>query len=463
MVLLLVILFALLHTPYVQERVAQYVLSSVIAKTDGKLRVGKASFDIYKGVRLESLELTDAFQDTLLTIGQLGLNPRNTLISFISGDLKVNDITISDVFIKVEKKAGEDSSNWAGFISAFTTNSESKARSPRSGFDLSQMVLSHVHLIYHDEVTGVDLNASFNRWELEIDQWSFTDTVSMSIARWVLNEPEVHVHRKIQNIKTTSPEAYEKQAIAPAMDLIIRNFDIVNGNFTLVEESDEVVRNREFSDLDLGLSNLVYQNQNNWTVRVDEVSGQADEGLINHLGIARLSKVNDKIAVNSAFLRTPGSLVKLDAEVTDIPDITDWSTYNLNVKVASSVVRLSDLFGIIPALRDEFQHEVIATRPIQLKGNYLIGKDAIDGKNIDIWINGKHHFVGDGMIANLSSSAPLSLDVHVRDLKTDVSDLSKLYSKIPVIEELNRMGTVFFVGDFKGLSEGLYGVGLAEV
>ena len=443
-VLLLFFFFiAILHIPAVQNKIANFATSKVIDKSGGTISIGQSKFDLNKGMQMEDVVLISSDSDTLMTIRNLSLSPKSTLLTLINR-LEFNDFNVVGVDIRISRKKEDAETNWEQFINSMG-GSDNNDGSAGFSIPLSNLELYDLTIDYYDHKEDKSIKGAIAGVELSLHA---IDAEKIDVEKILLIEPRLKIDNFLpsNSPKDTDADNVEPQETLPS--IFIEELAIVNANLGL---NNMKLRSFEkLSNLDLLLKEVRFKNVEDWSVQIEDISGSNGVVDINHLGINQVTRVNENLSLNGAFFRLKDSYLSFDVAFTELKDFKQVFDSRAEVELNTSRVKLEDLFPLIPSLESDFKNEPLATQFLQIEGDYIVSRTDISGDDIKIWLGETHFFEGRGVFTKTGSYNESLLNFEVTQLSTDLNVLDRDINMINIPAELKRLGLVNFNGTFDG-------------
>lgn len=168
------------------------------------------------------------------------------------------------------------------------------------------------------------------------------------------------------------------------------------------------------------------------------------------------------IKLDELKITTPESEITTDltfkySHYRDFNDFID--KVKLNAEFDHSTLELSDLAYFAPTLKGLYKSIVITGK--------VTGKvSALKGKNMDIFLGGSTHYIGDFSFTGLPNFDETLIHLNVEKLSTNYADLKELplppfdqNRKLNVPLNFSKLGNVNFKGTFTGLYNDFYAYG----
>ena len=178
-VLLFILIFLIIQIPAIQNKIVRYVTSLVSDKTHTKVEISHVSISFPKSVVVEGLYLEDLNKDTLLFAGKAKINM--TLYGLLSSKINISSIALEDATVKLHSAKTDPLFNYNFLLTAFsdTTNQVVADTSAQSKwtFSLDDVSLKNIRFSYNDEYAGMNIFATLQNSELNLDGIDFEKSV----------------------------------------------------------------------------------------------------------------------------------------------------------------------------------------------------------------------------------------------------------------------------------------------
>lgn len=460
--LLLVIFFilALLHVPPIQKKVANFAASQLIKKSGGHITLNNATFDIYQGVVLDRIILTDLNSDTLMTINKVNISPKSTLLSLVSR-LRFNDLNVEGLSINILRKYGDQNSNWQQFLASLE-NDDKKTGEPTNLF-FSHFELFNVNVSLIDEPNGIEALGTIEGLEVEIKD---VDSTQFWVKRMAAIRPQLVLQKCPseygRNAQPATPTQTDSIKTVVLPSFRIDEFSVLDAHFSGQLNDERKTQTLELTDFTVLLSDVVFNQIDDWSLSVNDISGINEAYNLKHLGINQIKRRSTDLIIDHAFLRIDDTFLDFTAVIQDLPQLDQIGDASAMIEMRQSKLKLSDLFPIIPSLEVKLQQEPMAMKYVELSGLYKLSKDEISGNAINLWLNGKHHFEGNGVFNPKSIFSESLLNVRIKKFTSDLVQLDQDIAAVTVPEELLRLGKVDFSGNFDGFLNDFVAQGLLK-
>src|SRR5580658_374135 len=156
-VLVLLILFFLVQTPFVQNFIRGKAEKYLSRKLKTRVRIGGLEVGLFQSVQLTNVYVEDRRQDTLLSVGLIDVRVR--MLALLHHHLDIGLVHLADVTAKISRKAPDTEFNFQFIIDAFSgpPSPKAKAAGQPMKIDLKELELDKVRFVYLDTVSGNDV------------------------------------------------------------------------------------------------------------------------------------------------------------------------------------------------------------------------------------------------------------------------------------------------------------------
>ena len=444
--LFLFVLFALLHVPAIQSFITNRVIQKLTENVEGKVSIESAQLNIYEGVVVNGILISGTENDTLLTAQYANISPRSTLLALVNNDLSLNDISLRGVDVYLRRSEQDESFNWQKFIGENQNKRASNNQAP--DIDLSSIRIGDFSIKIDDFKKKEFTEMSFSSFEIDINDMSLDSIIELDISRILLLRPQYSFTFFEDEGVDEIVEKKESANIAPDFPIFrIGQLVVIDGNY---RSARRLAEDLVVEDADLNISDFTFQDINNWRLRLNELSGRTQRDEISFGAIEGVVNENGSLNIDNAMVNINKSRLKFDASAQIGDLLNDLKYSNIKLELRPSIVYLNDAFTLIPDLERSFQNDPLATTRIQLGGLIDIINDTYTGKNLAVWVNGNHHFLGDIYFKQLPDFDQSVLNANVRQFRSNLADLSKLSEKFVIPKDLERLEDIEFVGSFDG-------------
>ena len=445
--LVLLILFLILHIPAVQNKIAQVVTNRLTRSSPIDVAFTAASFSVYSGVQVDSVVLRNRdTQEKLLEVGSLGISPRTTLLSLLSGEVKISDVSLSGTKIWLTRKRSVSEFNWSSVFDPKDIDTVSV--SEQQLIDVSRLRLDDVYILYDDEHQVDSVEIRLSTLQLDADKIEVGRTIEVMLSQLILERPSIDVYKVRDSILVTIPKDAKRtsnqDSLTMSVDVI--KLIVIDGSYQRWDKEGKLVD--QYKDMDLLMRDLSITDPDNWRATVDDVSIESQELDINHITVQEARMVKGSLYLNKTSLVLDKSRLDFDLEIESLKKPIDEMSIALSLR--PSKLRLDEFFPINPDLKKALYDEPFAAKMIQIQGEFAYAHGNINARQLAVWINGLHHIQGDIDFTPHREIERSLLSVELVALHSDLEDLERITKRLDIPDELERLGHIQFEGSFDG-------------
>src|SRR5580658_3733963 len=157
-VLVLLILFFLVQTPFVQNFIRGKAEKYLSRKLKTRVRIGGLEVGLFQSVQLTNVYVEDWRQDTLLSVGLIDVRVR--MLALLHHHLDIGLVHLADVTAKISRELPDTAFNFQFIVDAFAGAPSAKPDTTTGTpmkIDLKELQLDRIRFVYRDTVTGSDV------------------------------------------------------------------------------------------------------------------------------------------------------------------------------------------------------------------------------------------------------------------------------------------------------------------
>lgn len=257
--LLLILLFIIIQTPWGENIVRKQAADYLTQKFKTKISIGKISYKLPNHIQLSDVFIADKGNDTLVYLHNLALDWKAQDILFRK-QITVTDLTIDGLDASIYRRAKDTDFNYQFIIDAFSSvpAAQDKPVAKDTGssgfsFDVHKINLSHIRFRYDDTAGGVLFAAVLGKAFLR------PTLIDLNHSRYALNELEVSDvdARFISNSSHLPPEPPDTSAASP-FRIAVKSIALNDARFVMLSQPDSMYLNSfvgkfqgELKDFDL--------------------------------------------------------------------------------------------------------------------------------------------------------------------------------------------------------------------
>ena len=156
--IILLILFFLIQTPFVQNIVRGKVENYLSRKLKTRVRIGGLDIAFFRSVTLRNVYVEDRQRDTLVSAGLIDVQVR--MLGLLNHHLDIGQIHLEDVTAKIRRELPDTAFNFQFIVDAFAGAPSAKPDTTTATpmkIDLKELQLDRIRFVYRDTVTGNDV------------------------------------------------------------------------------------------------------------------------------------------------------------------------------------------------------------------------------------------------------------------------------------------------------------------
>jgi hypothetical protein len=250
-------------------------------------------------------------------------------------------------------------------------------------------------------------------------------------------------------------------------DISFSEVTCVNTAFVFRNEHDTVITTG-INFVDLGISSIngrftdITIQQDTIRGTIEYLSALEKSGFVlkNLSTYVKVSPVG--VRLDELKVRTPESDIATDLtfKYKAYKDFNDFiNKVKLNAEFDHSMLEMNDLAYFAPGLKGLYKN-------ITITGKVSGKVSDLRGKNMDIFLGGSTHYIGDFAFTGLPNFDETLIHLNVESLSTNYTDLKQLplppfdeYHKLDLPSNVAKLGNIKFKGTFTGLYNDFYAYG----
>lgn len=157
--IILLIIFFLIQTPFIQNIVRGKVETYLSRKLKTPVRIGDLSIVFFRRVTLKDVYIEDRQRDTLLSAGLIDVQLR--MLGLLHHDLDIEKIGLGNVTVKIGRQLPDTAFNFQYIVDAFSGPPSAKPDTSSGQpmrIGLKELVLDRIRFVYRDTVTGNNMD-----------------------------------------------------------------------------------------------------------------------------------------------------------------------------------------------------------------------------------------------------------------------------------------------------------------
>lgn len=267
--LFIVVIFLLLLTPPVQRFLSSRAENYLEKRLGTEVEIGRVGFGLSGNVVLKDIYVEDKTKDTLIAGGTI--KGRINFLKLFSNELRVKDLQLSDITLRVKRILPDTVYNFQFIIDAFapkTVSTDTSSSTPMV-FDVNTISLKNADVIYKDVITGSDMFAKVGDLAIDIDEFD-PNLSRYDIPTILARDIQVGIR---QDKPIITPEPLSKDIAearaAGSIDLALGNIAFQNVDIHYINAVSAVSGNVHLGELKTSARNLDFANNR---IYLDELS-----------------------------------------------------------------------------------------------------------------------------------------------------------------------------------------------
>lgn len=249
--LLLVAISLAIQIPAIQNKIVQKAVAFLKEKIHTEVRLRHVSLSFPKRVELEGLYVEDQANDTLLYIGNLGVD--TDLWALTDKTIELNQVQFDTLVATLKRPAQDSTFNFDYIIQAFAgdttdTTPEDTTSTPWQ-FAVESVGLTQTRVAYLDTYNGNELYASVGELEVSTNDFDL-NTMTIHVDNVKLSNADVSftLLRK-QAVRTSTSIAEPADTTATALpDLDVKSIDLHDIRFAFNDYNTRQVINADVAE-----------------------------------------------------------------------------------------------------------------------------------------------------------------------------------------------------------------------
>jgi len=458
-ILLVLILWLLIQTPYVQNRLVDYATKTISKNLNIPISIGSVNFSLFNKFAINDVLVRDRSKDTLLHAGKVRLNISDWF--FLKKDIVISYAGLEDVYINTYRK--DSTWNYKFILDALSSGKPSSGKPTDLKLDIAKLDLKKIRYKVKDEWRGEDQDLSIAKLLFSAALIDLKKK-KIQLNDLAINKPNFSLYQyKGRRPKSLIPKT-EKRINGtlywnPAQwQITASSISLQSGSFkTDLETKRDAYdyfdgAHMHFSAINAGIKNLRLDNDSLFgelSLKTKERSGFEVSSLV-----ANVRMDPTIMAFTNLSIETPYSKIGNDFSMGYeyfIDDMADFvNKVRMEGNITNSNVNLRDIAFFAPALK---------------------------GENISLGLNGKvtgpvRDLMAKAMRIEYGNLTALSGELHIEGLPevetttyrltnaTVISAAKDLYTLLPSLKkslgiDLVPMGAISFKGDVMAKGENM--------
>ncbi|HEV3412448.1 MAG TPA: AsmA family protein, partial [Puia sp.] len=360
---ILVIIFFLIQTPFVQNIVRGKAENYLSRKLKTRVRIGGLEVGLFRSLKLKDVYLEDLQRDTLLSVGLIDIRVR--MLALLHNHLDIASVHLADVTAKV-RRISDSAFNFQFIMDAFAgppSPRPAKAAGQPMKIDLKELDLDKIRFVYSDTVTHNDVAVWIGHsvakvGEIDLDRLRF-DVPGLEMDKFegrFVQGGRMVMDTRLGRLVTVGGRLDINKTIfrVAAMQIDSTDFQFDDNRQKRQKEGMDYVH-LGVTGLALAASDLAYS--------PDSISGMIKSAKLNERSGFRLDMLrtaffysDHRAQLNDLLLVTPGTVLRRAVTLRyDSPAtmIKDAATTRVDLDLTGSRVQVRDILVFAPYLRSQ--------------------------------------------------------------------------------------------------------------
>ncbi|MEZ4978842.1 MAG: translocation/assembly module TamB domain-containing protein, partial [Chitinophagales bacterium] len=446
-------LFFALRSSKVQTYVAQKITDVISERLGLPIHISKLEIEFFNELQIDDLYIEDLNQDTLFYLQSL--NARFSYFSLLQKKILLNQLEVQEIYIDINRAYNDSLFNIDHLeLSSFgnKASSEEKDNSASSwDLQLEDLVLRDIRVNYEDKYAGFVLNSSLKELQVSCRYFRLGDN-QIELQESILREADINILQLVANptyLKKDNPI----ESIYLPFYLENSALQIENSCFSFNNARANKSATTKFDPNHLSLNQINAQVENilfaydSLYADLQSLSLRENSGLkIEHLQ-SNFSFANEDLLFQNLSLNTASSSLNANASLSyssllDFRNFIEEVRFDLDILDAKIDAR--EIAYFVSNDKINWNNEILID-------GHLYGKvSSFKSKDLHIKTARNSIFDGEFSMNGLPNIKETFISGKVNRLRTDFSDIIRIYPSLPLPENLRKLGLLDFKGNFDG-------------
>lgn len=462
---LFLLVYVVIQFPTVQTWVVQKVTTNLSKTLATKVEIGSVNIKFLKTVSLQNIYIEDQQQDTLIYAQELDASIG--LLSFFDRKIYLNQITLNQANVNLNRPADDSLFNFNFLLDAFSTDEpEVEADSTASNaweFRIGNILLQKVDFSMKDDYAGMDLETRVGEFVVNLEV--------MDLKNQRLDFQNIDLENSLVNIAMSKPSdlqiANSQRVTNDSSTLVFPyvGWDLIAENFS-INDSDILIKNKNakksaspldvndlaLKDIKLKIEDFIW-NQENISANIKTIQIQEKSGLTLNDFKANLVVTPQRIAIGNMQANTPTSRIHNTTfiEFDNFGELSnDFSNIIFTTNFSKSKIASSDLNYVVGALRELPVIDLTTNRFVQLNGMISGTLNDFTAEQIEVEIEDALVLKVNGIVKNVLESKKMKFDLNLKELSTSYERLNSILKGVELPTGLQKFGVFNLQGEMEG-------------
>ncbi|HEY8401329.1 MAG TPA: hypothetical protein VIK89_08710, partial [Cytophagaceae bacterium] len=440
------LLIGILHLPFVQRKIADYISATLSQKTQTRFRVGGLRFGLGDELKLTDVFIEDQQGKTLVRSKTIKGDPYWTAL--LKKKIILEHVLVEDADVNLYR-TNNGAFNYQFLINAFTDTTASSGEP--WVFTIEESSLKNVRFTYIDEQQGIDLSAYSE------DAWVLFETLGLK-----------DLHMKIEGVEFLNTNVFLQRRTPVVIDTSTQSAQPTPFRITALNAKFEN-STFEYKDLSAPQSMAINKTAFDFThINAKDVNGIVDRFFYSQGRLIVVSVAKASLKEKSGLeLKDLAGRIAINEEniLVDVQKlITPYSYFDDTIRVSVPV----DLTFEKIALNSRFENDTISVKDLAYfvsgidKYNYLQSDKAVisgivsggisyfKGKDIEVKTANDFYYKGSFQGQDFTQLSEARINFVMDNLTVGKSILRKVFSAADTLVDTGVIARVIASGNIEG-------------
>jgi len=189
-IVLVLILWLLIQTPYVQNRLVDNVLKTISKNLKTTISIGSVNFSLFNKFAINDVLVIDRSKDTLVYAGHIRFNISDWF--FLKKDIAISYAGLEDVYINTYRK--DSTWNYQFIMDALSSGKQSNGKPTALKLNIGALDLKKIRYTSKDEWRGEDQNLTISKLSLSAGLIDLKNK-KIQFNNFTINQPYFALHQ----------------------------------------------------------------------------------------------------------------------------------------------------------------------------------------------------------------------------------------------------------------------------
>lgn len=456
--ILLGIIIIAIQLPWVQNKLVDKASVELSKTLNTEVTVGNVSVDILSKIHVNDILIRDYKKDTMIYAGSL-FNQHlldfsiDRPFQFIGQNLSLSNVkfyldnTREDSVFNLTKTFRKNPKNTS--VDSISVSAK-KSNSNLSFLRLGKLDIRNVDFRLRDKYNYQTISFYVNQLDLDASNFIISDSI-WKLGHLKIHKPNVSI---VHHISPYVPKSYKPEYLKLPFQIHLDNLYLENAKFRIINEGELQSAGNKLSFTDLDVRNI-YLEASNVELRKHSIQGDLKHMRANEKSGLNITDLRAKFFMNSykteaknLYFKTNNSKLQgyLRFNYKHMREYLRFAAWvNVTGDMNESHLSLKDLAYFTPTL-NAWDH-------LDIKFN-TIAKGTMNDlllSNLSASMNeGKIKVNGRMQVLDLFSGKGLNAIAQLNKFSFNKNDIEFIFKKKGLPEEIARLGTMVYDGQFKG-------------